>query len=122
MYLEDKRLTWQEAWISAQGLDVGMSIYTNQAPQFQTMGISSNRLCMFIAMGVPVIASRQKSFDFIEEYGCGILVDDYDSFVEGLLYIRNNQDTMVKNCERCCSEYISSKEAYFALKQKISSI
>jgi len=69
------------------GLDIGLAIYTNPAPQFQHMGISSNRLCMFLAMGVPVIATRQPSFRFIKDYNCGILVENYDQFLAAIRHI-----------------------------------
>src|SRR5262249_22787599 len=68
-YVEQRRLDWRQAWAEAAALDIGIVVYANPAPQFQVMGTSSNRLCMFLAMGVPVIASRQNSFRFLEEYG-----------------------------------------------------
>lgn len=120
IYIQEKRMDWDEAWETAQGLDAGICIYMNKAPQFQNMGISSNRLCMFIAMGVPVIASKQKSFSFIEEYGCGILVEEYDEFKRGVQYIKKNLEDMRMNCERCYREYIGSEERYKTLSNWIN--
>ena len=117
--LQEKRLSWLEAWQSAVGFDIGMSIYTDQAPQFQNMGISSNRLCMFIAMGVPVICSRQKSFEFVEKFDCGVMVETYSEFLDAIQYIRNNLDQMRINCGTVFNEYIMPHSRYLDLKSSI---
>jgi glycosyltransferase involved in cell wall biosynthesis len=122
IYIERRRLSWREAWYSAQGLDIGISIYSNQAPQFQTMGISSNRLCMFIAMGVPVIASKQESFGFLEEFNCGILVESYQDFCQAIQTIRSNHTAMRENCEKCFIEYIRPTSYYNIYLDRIKSL
>lgn len=119
LYIEKNRLGWREAWKEAQALNVGICIYKNPAPQFQKMGISSNRLCMFIAMGVPVIASKQESFRFIEEYNCGRLVSNYDEFCNSVQVIRDYWAEMRENCAICLKEYIRTKEAYGILRKRI---
>jgi glycosyltransferase involved in cell wall biosynthesis len=122
IYIQDKRMDWNEAWESAQGLDVGICIYMNQAPQFQNMGISSNRLCMFLAMGVPVIASKQKSFEFLEAYDCGVLVEDYKDFENSVRYIKDKWSVMRENCEKCFNEYINPNERYGTLSHRIGEL
>ncbi len=121
-YVEKHRLEWHETWASAAAFDIGIAIYRNSAPQFQNMGISSNRLCMFLAMGVPVIGSRQASFEFLEKYECGLMVESYDEFVAAIAHIKRNLSTMKKNCLRCVSEYIMAEPRYRYLKQKLSAI
>ena len=122
VYLEERRLGWQEAWRSAVGFDIGLAIYTNQAPQFQRMGISSNRLCMFIAMGVPVICSRQESFRFVEDYECGRMVDSYEEFLEAIDVIGRNLPAMRRNCLRCFDEYIMPPDRYSSLEKAIHAV
>ncbi len=119
IYVQKERLGWHEAWKKAIGFDVGLSIYTNQAPQFQKMGISSNRLCMFIAMGVPVIASKQKSFEFLEHFNCGILVNSYDEFKLAIQIIRNERLSMRENCKKCFHDYIRTEERFRILLDSI---
>ena len=101
IYVEEKRLDWRTAWAQAAAMDIGVVIYKNPAPQFQHMGTSSNRLCMFLAMGVPVIASRQDSFRFLEEFDCGILVDDSRGFSAAVDRIRDRLVEMRANALRC---------------------
>ena len=122
LYLQQERLGWQEAWQSAVGLDIGLAIYTNPAPQFQHMGTSSNRLCMFLAMGVPVIASRQPSFAFIETYDCGVLVETYAEFLAAVRHIGRNLPAMRANCHRCFQEFIMPPERYPRLRDAIAGL
>jgi hypothetical protein len=122
VFLQRDRLSWNEAWRSAVGFDIGMAIYTNQAPQFQKMGISSNRLCMFIAMGVPVICSKQESFAFVSNYECGVVVSDYTEFLEAISYISSNLTQMRENCRRCFHDYIMPTDRFPALSRAIDSL
>jgi hypothetical protein len=104
------------------GFDIGLAIYSNQAPQFQHMGISSNRLCMFIAMGVPVICSRQESFRFVEDYHCGVMVDSYQEFLAAIQTIGHNLEAMRQNCITCLEQYIMPPDRFPRLGKAISAI
>lgn len=112
VYVEERRLDWHEAWAQAAAVDIGVVVYKNQAPQFQHMGTSSNRLCMFLGMGVPVIASRQPSFQFLEEYDCGVLVDNSAGFSAAVDRIRARLPEMKANAARCWREYVASPRRY----------
>lgn len=86
------------------------------------MGTSSNRLCMFLAMGVPVIASRQPSFGFIETYDCGVLVETYAEFLAAVRYIGRHLPAMRANCHRCFRQYIMPPERYPRLRDAIAGL
>jgi len=122
LHIENRRLSWQEAWRSAVGYDIGLAIYRNPAPQFQHMGTSSNRLCMYIAMGVPVVASRQDSFRFLEDHGCGILVDDASQFHQAVRHLGADLETRRQNCLRCFHDHIRPMDRYRDLVAAIASL
>ena len=122
MYIEPNLMTWQESWESAVALDVGMAFYRNQGSQFQKMGISSNRLCMFLAMGVPVIGNRQPSYEFLERFGCGLMVSDAHEFRQALDYVRGNLAAMRQACKTCFEEYIMPPGRYAGLSQAIAEV
>jgi glycosyltransferase involved in cell wall biosynthesis len=122
IYIEEKRLDWRTAWAQAAAMDIGAVIYKNPAPQFQHMGTSSNRLCMFLAMGVPVIASRQDSFRFLEEFDCGILVEDSRGFTTAVDRIRDRLVEMRSNALRCYKNHITASERYIDLREAIAGI
>lgn len=111
-YIEPRRLEWHEAWSQAAAFDIGVAVYLHPGPQFQLMGISSNRLCMFLAMGVPVIASRQDSFRFLEQYDCGVLVDDAAGFDRAIETIRARLPQMKVNAKLCWDEYVATPRRY----------
>lgn len=115
----DERLSWRESWSSMAGVDIGTALYLNSAPQFQAMGTSSNRLCMSLAMGIPVIASRQESFRFLEEFECGILVDSAEEFIAAIDAIAQNLDAMKRNARRCATEYIRAPQRYIELMEAL---
>lgn len=120
--IEKRRLTWRESWSSMGAVDIGVAIYKNPAPQFQNMGISSNRLCMFLAMGVPVIVNRQSSFEFVEKYECGYMVENVDEYVEAVSRLADNLDQAKKNALRCAEEYIDTIGHYERLRAEVFNV
>jgi glycosyltransferase involved in cell wall biosynthesis len=115
LVLEPGPLGWHFPSVSMAAADIGVVIYLQDAPQFLHMGISSTRLCMFLTMGVPVIASRQDSFRFIEEFDCGVLVDSPDEFVAAIATIKPRLAQMRENALRCAREYINAPGHYRAM-------
>ena len=120
IYMQEERLSWNEAWASAAVADIGVAIYRNQAPQFQNMGISSNRLCMFLAMGVPVIVNKQPSFDFLDQYQCGVQVETQDEFNQAIKTILADLEQYKANALRCTAEYIDTAGKLQVLKQAVA--
>ena len=82
----------------------------------------SNRLCMFLSMGVPVIVSRQQSFEFLEKYDCGVLVNTEREFVDAISTIQKKLPTMKENALRCAREYIDVAGKYKRLVSALSNV
>ena len=122
MYIEEQVITWEEAYASVAGADIGMSIYLHTGPQFQNMGISSSKLCMYLSMGIPVIANKQPSFDFVEQYNCGVLVNDEREFVDAINFIQQRLTEMKANAIRCSREYIDTPAKYANLLSGLKAI
>lgn len=120
LVLEPGPLGWRFPWTSMAAADIGVVVYLQDAPQFMHMGVASNRLCMFLSMGVPVVASRQPSFAFVESYDCGILVDTPQDFVRAISSIRLRLDEMRANALRCAREYIDAPGHYRELVKTVS--
>ena len=119
LVLEPGPLGWRYPWVTMAAADIGVVVYLQDAPQFRNRGSASNRLCMFLTMGVPVIASRQPSFEFVEKFGCGVLVDSPEEFVAAIDTIRSRLDEMKANALRCSREYIDAPGRYAALVESI---
>jgi hypothetical protein len=71
-------------------------------------------------MGVPVIASRQPSFSFIEDFECGVLVDDIGGFPAAIERIAANLPAMRENARRCARDYIRAPERYRLLRDRVA--
>jgi len=122
LVLERRRLGWREAWASVAAADIGLAVYLQDAPQFRHMGIASNRLCMFLSMGVPVIASRQPSFEFVEDYDCGVLVDDTEQIGLAVDRIVDNLAKMRMNALTCAREHIRAQARWQDLRAALSKV
>jgi hypothetical protein len=120
--IDDRPRDWRDWWSSAAAMDIGVVVYRHNAPQFQNMGVSSNRLCMFLAMGVPVIASRQPSLEFIEEYDCGVLVDDAAGFKAAVRRISARLPEMRVNARQCWREHVAAGKRYDRLVREVSRV
>jgi glycosyltransferase involved in cell wall biosynthesis len=120
LFVEPGPLGWRFPWASMPAADIGVVVYLHDAPQFRHMGVASNRLCMFLTMGVPVIASRQPSFQFVEDYDCGVLVESAEEFVRAIDIIRPRLAQMRANAMRCSREYIDAMGSYKRLLQSLA--
>jgi glycosyltransferase involved in cell wall biosynthesis len=122
LILEKTRMSWQETWASMSAADIGMVVYLQDAPQYRHMGIASNRLCMFLAMGVPVIASRQPSFEFIERYDCGVLIEGPDTLPAAVNRISERLNIMRANALECARDYIRAPQRWAELRNALACI
>lgn len=122
LVLDEEPTGWIYPWRSAVAADLGIVVYLQDAPQFQNMGLASNRLCMFLSAGVPVIVSRQPSFEFVEEWGCGVLVDSIDELVHELNRVRERLPEMRINARRCAAEYINAPKKVLALREQVGGL
>ncbi|MEO0369393.1 MAG: hypothetical protein AAF197_11525, partial [Pseudomonadota bacterium] len=122
IFIEGSRLGWRDAWSQAAAADIGVAMYKSSAPQFQLMGISSNRLCMFLAMGVPVIVSKQASFDFLDEWQCGRQVETQQEFNAAVESILADLAAYKHNALRCAKEYIDTDGKFSELTLAVEEI
>ena len=122
IYIEPQRLGWRESWSTMSAVDIGTAIYHHSGPQFQNMSTSSNRICMFLSMGVPVIASRQPSFAFLEKYDCGVLVGNEEEFIKAIGHIQARLSQMKENARRCAREYIDAPGKYRQLVESLREV
>jgi hypothetical protein len=122
LHVEATRLPWRDAGGLMAAADIGMVVYQHQGSQFQRMGTSSNRLCMFLTMGLPVIVSRQPSFAFIEKYDCGVMVESEREFVNAIQQVSRRLGEMKRNAVKCAAEYIDAHGRYTSLLAELGAI
>lgn len=120
--LKGELLGWQGTWSSMAAADIGLVVYLQQASQFQRMGVASNRLCMFLSMGVPVIANRQRSFEFIKRYNCGVLIEGPEQMPAAVDRIAARLEPMRSNALDCAREYIRAPQRYAQLRDALAEV
>jgi hypothetical protein len=121
VYLPE-RLEWRESMRVTSAADIGLVFYLSAKPQFQAMGVSSQKLCTHLWLGQPVVATRQKSFEFLEEYRCGVLVSAEGEVAGAIEQIRSGYAEYSRNALRCAREYIDAPGKYQALTRAFGAL
>ena len=114
-----QRLGWVESVGLTIAADVAAVFYLDPRPQFQAMGVSSQKLGMALWAGIPVVATRQPSFAFIETYGCGELVPDESEVAAAIVRIRGNREAYVQGARHAVDEYVRPAEKRHALAERL---
>lgn len=115
-------MTFEESWASMAVADIGLVVYLQDGPQFQNMGVSSTKLCMYLQMGLPVIANPQPSFQFIRDYDCGVLIKGAEEIPKAVAVIRDNYEAMSRNARHAIAEHGQMGQRYRWLKQALRSL
>lgn len=121
IYLPD-RLGWRESAEITVAADVAATIYLSWFSQFQAMGVSSQKLCSALWLGMPVIATRQDSFRFIEQYRCGELIAGEAELAAAVARIRANREEYAANAARAVREFIRPQERLEALTTRFRAL
>ena len=114
-----QRLGWRASGEITIAADVGLAIYLSRKPEFQLMGLSSQKLCTCLWLGLPVVATRQDSFRFVEDYRCGELIDDASGLEPALERIRGRRDEYVANGARAVRDYVRPDERLRLLTERL---
>jgi glycosyltransferase involved in cell wall biosynthesis len=103
-----ERAGWMESMELTVAADVGLVFYLSPKPQFQFMGVSSQKLCTYLWLDIPVIATRQPSFEFVERFRCGELIDGDSELAAAVARVRANRGAY--ETRRAIAEYIDPAE------------
>ncbi|HVT45426.1 MAG TPA: glycosyltransferase family 4 protein [Thermoanaerobaculia bacterium] len=117
-----ERLGYRESLRITSAADVSLVVYLSPKPQFQAMGVSSNKLCLSLWMGIPVIATRQPSFELVERYRCGVLIDGDDELPAALETIRANRAVYSENARAAVREHIRPAQKLEELASTFASL
>lgn len=79
-------------------------LYKEVNDNFKFVGKSSGKLMRSIGLGKPVITNNSISFDFINQYNLGILIDTQLNLPNSIKYIIENQDVLNANCKKYYSK------------------
>lgn len=114
-----ERVEWRESTEITVAADVAAALYLSPKPQFQAMGVSSQKLCTALWLGIPIIATRQDSFRFIEQFRCGELVDCEADLPAAITRVRANRVEYAANASRAMREYVRPEERLQMLTERL---
>jgi hypothetical protein len=58
--------------------DVGLALYDSSCMNNRLMSTASGKVALYLKNGLPVIATRDGGFDWIEQQGCGVCVSNVE--------------------------------------------
>ena len=70
----------------------------------ENMGLAAGKIGNYLKCGVPVIATKVHSLSYIEDYHCGILIDNFDEINSAVKKIIADYDNYVTSAYRCYNE------------------
>jgi len=122
IYISGRMSSFVEAMSLNQVADIGLVFYLSSKPQFQEMGVSSNKLCMYLQMGKPVIVNKQASFRFLEEFGAGIRIENESDLFEAIVEIEKHYTQYSQAAYECYESYIQPQKHFERLKNAFLSV
>jgi glycosyltransferase involved in cell wall biosynthesis len=84
------------------------------AASFNYQSAPSGKLFAYLAAGTPVIACNIPGFDFLQEFGAGVLVDDYEpaTIKAAIQKIENNYEAYSNACYKAAEYYSFDKHVH----------
>lgn len=85
---------------------IGVALYSIEELGYRAkyMGLAAGKIGNYLKCGIPVIATKLESLKYIEDYKCGVLIDDMKNIKNAIEYINLNYKEYSDNAHKCYSE------------------
>jgi hypothetical protein len=85
---------------------IGIAIYSQEILGYRAdlLGLAAGKIGNYLKCGLPVIATKVQSFNYISEYKCGILLEDESHISDAINLIICNYEEFSKNALICYKE------------------
>lgn len=82
---------------------IGVATYSIRELDYRAkyMGLAAGKIGNYLKCGIPVIATKVSSLNYIEDYRCGVLIDDLSEMAQAISTICNDYNTYVNNAHTC---------------------
>jgi hypothetical protein len=82
---------------------IGIAIYSKEILGYRAdlLGFAAGKVGNYLKCGLPVIASKLSSFTFVEEYKCGILIENESDIAQAIKRITKEYFEYSKNAKKC---------------------
>ncbi len=85
---------------------IGIALYSISELGYraENMGLAAGKIGNYLKCGVPVIATKVHSLSYLEDFKCGILVDNVEEINDAIKKIIDNYDVYAENAYKCYRE------------------
>lgn len=85
---------------------IGLALYSVEVLGYRAelMGLAGGKIGNYLKCGVPVIATRLPSLSYLEDYGCGILIENETQISEATDRIMREHQKYSENAYKCYME------------------
>ena len=105
-----------------QSAKIGIVIYGNTNQNDMLTGFSSEKLSIYLQCGIPIIAFNYPSYEQINDYQCGVLIDSIDELPNAIAKILENYSFYQENAYRCFEEMYKYSKYFVGVTDYIDSI
>lgn len=110
---ESGKIIFSKKPVSGSDLDnlvysayIGVAWYNTSVLGFRAegMGLAAGKIGHYLKCGLPVIATKLPSLNYIEEFKCGILIQDLSELSAAIEKISSNHELYSQNAIKCYEE------------------
>ncbi len=85
---------------------IGIATYSLKVLGYraENMGLAAGKIGNYLKCGIPVIATKVDSLSYLEDYHCGILVENTDMIKDAIATIMKDYDTYMHGAYQCYTE------------------
>lgn len=119
--IENENIIFTENYMESKALlqfmaqyEIGFCFYDLSFPSMNTFNYHSapsGKMFAYFAAAVPVIANRLDGLQIIEEFGAGILIENFepDTILQAVIKIKNNYLFYQQNCHKAAQHFSFDK-------------
>ncbi|SHF36975.1 Glycosyltransferase involved in cell wall bisynthesis [Bacteroides faecichinchillae] len=103
VFFSTKPVTNEELDRLVASAKIGIALYSlaELGYRAENMGLAAGKIGNYLKCGIPVIATKVHSLSYLEDYQCGILVDNPFQIIDAINVILQNYDNYAKNSYTC---------------------
>ena len=101
---------------------VGMVLYDDSNLNNILTVFSSEKICMYLKCGIPIIAFRYPGYDIFENYRCGVLIQSMSEIPSAIRKILENYSSYRENAYRCFEENYEYSKNFSGLKKYLDTL
>jgi glycosyltransferase involved in cell wall biosynthesis len=122
VFWSTKPLTQSELGSLISAASCTLALYRNLGANLEHVGMSSGKMMRSIVLGVPVVASRLNSLNFVEQNRLGVLIEKPYEIPKAIETVLNARQEMRENCFKFRESNLSFDSHWHGLWQELEGL